>query len=57
MIYIDPPYNTGRDFIYDDDFARSKADYDAESGDYDEEGSASSPDLSPTAASTPIGAA
>ncbi len=38
MIYIDPPYNTGRDFIYDDDFARSKADYDAESGDYDEEG-------------------
>lgn len=38
MIYIDPPYNTGHDFIYDDDFARSKADYDAESGDYDEEG-------------------
>lgn len=39
MIYIDPPYNTGHDFIYDDDFARTKADYDAESGDYDEEGS------------------
>lgn len=38
MIYIDPPYNTGHDFIYDDDFARSKADYDAESGDYDEDG-------------------
>ncbi|HJA00485.1 MAG TPA: site-specific DNA-methyltransferase [Candidatus Collinsella stercoripullorum] len=38
MIYIDPPYNTGHDFIYDDDFARSKVDYDAESGDYDEEG-------------------
>lgn len=38
MIYIDPPYNTGHDFIYDDDFARAKADYDAESGDYDEEG-------------------
>lgn len=38
MIYIDPPYNTGHDFIYDDDFARTKADYDAESGDYDEEG-------------------
>lgn len=38
MIYIDPPYNTGHDFIYDDDFARSKAEYDAESGDYDEEG-------------------
>lgn len=39
MIYIDPPYNTGHDFIYDDDFARTKAEYDAESGDYDEEGS------------------
>ena len=38
MIYIDPPYNTGHDFIYDDDFSRSKADYDADSGDYDEEG-------------------
>lgn len=38
MIYIDPPYNTGHDFIYDDDFTRTKAEYDAESGDYDEEG-------------------
>lgn len=38
MIYIDPPYNTGHDFIYDDDFALTKADYDAENGDYDEEG-------------------
>lgn len=38
MIYIDPPYNTGHDFIYDDDFVRTKADYDAESGDYDEDG-------------------
>lgn len=38
MIYIDPPYNTGHDFIYDDDFARTKSDYDAESGDYDGEG-------------------
>lgn len=38
MIYIDPPYNTGHDFIYDDDFARTKDDYDAESGDYDEDG-------------------
>lgn len=38
MIYIDPPYNTGHDFIYDDDFSKTKADYDAESGDYDEEG-------------------
>lgn len=38
MIYIDPPYNTGHDFIYDDDFAQTKADYDVGSGDYDEEG-------------------
>ncbi len=38
MIYIDPPYNTGHDFIYDDDFSKTKADYDAESGDYNEEG-------------------
>ncbi len=38
MIYIDPPYNTGHDFIYDDDFARDKASYDAESGEYDEDG-------------------
>ncbi|MEQ1769324.1 MAG: site-specific DNA-methyltransferase [Devosia sp.] len=27
LIYIDPPYNTGGDFIYDDDFAESSADY------------------------------
>ena len=39
LIYIDPPYNTGHDFIYDDDFAQTRADYDAESGDYDELGS------------------
>ncbi len=38
LIYIDPPYNTGHDFVYDDDFAQTKGDYDAESGDYDEEG-------------------
>lgn len=38
LIYIDPPYNTGHDFIYDDDFAQKKADYDAESGDYNAEG-------------------
>ena len=38
LIYIDPPYNTGHDFIYDDDFSQTKADYEAESGDYDEEG-------------------
>ena len=38
MIYIDPPYNTGNDFIYRDDFKQSAADYDAESGAYDEDG-------------------
>lgn len=38
LIYIDPPYNTGHDFIYDDDFAQTQADYNAESGEFDEEG-------------------
>ena len=38
MIYIDPPYNTGNDFIYRDDFAQSAAEYDEESGAVDEEG-------------------
>ena len=37
MIYIDPPYNTGNDFIYRDDFAVSGADYDEESGLFDED--------------------
>ena len=38
MIYIDPPYNTGNDFVYEDDFAQSAADYMAGSGQYDDEG-------------------
>lgn len=38
MIYIDPPYNTGNDFIYRDDFKQSSADYNEDSGVYDEEG-------------------
>lgn len=38
LIYIDPPYNTGHDFIYDDDFAQTREEYDAQSGEYDEEG-------------------
>ena len=38
MIYIDPPYNTGNDFIYRDDFKQSAADYDEDSGVYDEDG-------------------
>lgn len=38
MIYIDPPYNTGNDFVYEDDFAQSAADYMGNSGQYDEAG-------------------
>jgi adenine-specific DNA-methyltransferase len=38
MIYIDPPYNTGNDFVYEDDFAEAASDYTARSGDYDEQG-------------------
>lgn len=38
MIYIDPPYNTGNDFVYDDDFAVSQDDYDLFSGDVDDLG-------------------
>ena len=38
MIYIDPPYNTGNDFVYDDDFAMSREDMDDAMGNLDEEG-------------------
>ncbi|HLI17168.1 MAG TPA: site-specific DNA-methyltransferase [Rhodanobacteraceae bacterium] len=38
MIYIDPPYNTGADFIYDDDFVESTADYLQRSNQEGEEG-------------------
>lgn len=38
MIYIDPPYNTGNDFVYEDDFAQSAEEYMANSGQYDDEG-------------------
>ena len=38
MIYIDPPYNTGNDFVYDDDFAQDTDEYLANSGQYDEDG-------------------
>ncbi len=38
MIYIDPPYNTGNDFIYRDDFAQRREDYEEEAGMYDEDG-------------------
>ena len=38
MIYIDPPYNTGSDFIYNDDFSQSEEEYKEISGNYDEDG-------------------
>ena len=38
MIYIDPPYNTGHDFVYEDDFAQSTDEYLANSGQFDAEG-------------------
>jgi len=38
MIYIDPPYNTGKDFVYKDNFTQDKAEYDEESGNVNDEG-------------------
>ena len=38
MIYIDPPYNTGNDFIYEDDFAEDAGEYLRRSNQVDEEG-------------------
>ena len=38
MIYIDPPYNTGNDFVYNDDFAQGKEEFEANSGLFDEDG-------------------
>lgn len=38
MIYIDPPYNTGKDFVYNDDFKQTTGEYLDESGQFDEEG-------------------
>ena len=38
MIYIDPPYNTGNDFVYNDDFAQGKDDFEQSSGLFDKEG-------------------
>ncbi|MDD6139933.1 MAG: site-specific DNA-methyltransferase [Bacteroidales bacterium] len=38
MIYIDPPYNTGNDFVYNDDFAQGKGDFEVQSGLFDDEG-------------------
>lgn len=38
MIYIDPPYNTGNDFVYNDDFAQGRDDFEEANGTYDEDG-------------------
>lgn len=38
LIYIDPPYNTGNDFVYEDDFAQSTDEYLSNSSQYDDEG-------------------
>lgn len=38
MIYIDPPYNTGNDFVYNDDFAQDSDEYAESSGQYDDQG-------------------
>ena len=38
MIYIDPPYNTGNDFVYHDDFKVGQSEYDEKAGNVDEEG-------------------
>ena len=38
MIYIDPPYNTGNDFVYNDDFKQTTDEYLEDSGQFDEEG-------------------
>jgi len=48
MIYIDPPYNTGKDFVYKDNFTQDRAEYDEESGNVDDEGGrlVSNPDSS-----------
>lgn len=46
MIYIDPPYNTGNDFVYDDDFRIDAKGYAKISGDYDGEGNRIVPNFS-----------
>lgn len=38
LIYIDPPYNTGHDFVYDDDFSQTQDEFSSESGEYNEDG-------------------
>lgn len=57
LIYIDPPYNTGNDFVYEDDFAESSADYLARSGQSLRPATALMQTPRRTVASTPTGSA
>lgn len=45
MIYIDPPYNTGKDFVYEDDFAEDTGKFLRRDGQYDEQGNRLTPNL------------
>ncbi len=45
MIYIDPPYNTGHDFVYEDDFAEDARGFLRRDGQYDEQGNRLTPNL------------
>lgn len=45
MIYIDPPYNTGGDFVYEDDFAEDAGEFLHRDGQYDEQGNRLAPNL------------
>ena len=45
MIYIDPPYNTGNDFVYEDDFAGDTDEFLTRDGQYDEQGNRLTPNL------------
>ena len=45
MIYIDPPYNTGKDFVYEDDFAEETGEFLRRDVQYDEQGNRLTPNL------------
>ena len=45
LIYIGPPYNTGKEFVYPDKFSQTTAEYMARSGQYDEEGNLLTPNM------------
>ena len=45
LIYIDPPYNTGKEFVYPDKFSQSTAEYMSRSGQFDEEGNVLTPNM------------